>query len=193
MAEIKIEKRTRVWPWVIAIILLIAGLVYIFENRNGDIAEAEVITIADTLSKPASTDDGPVHDYIQFVNEGRTMELDHAYTNGALIRLSNAIRYKAEVTGHDLTAGLDKVKEHAADITDDPYATTHARSIRSAADILVNSMQKIQQDKYPNLESEMTEVKNAAKDINPKVLTLNQRDAVKTFFSKSADLLQSMN
>jgi len=193
MAEIKIEKKKPVWPWVIAIILVIAALVYYFGYRNGDDSATTVMTTADTLSIPVSNNDGPVNDFIQFVNEGRTMGLDHEYTNGALTRLANAISYKAARIGHDVTADLDQVREHADHITEDPFATTHAKSIRSAADILTNEMKKMQQDKYPNLESKMTEVKNAANDINPKVLTLDQRDAVKNFFDKSAQLLQGMN
>jgi len=195
MAEIKIEKKTPVWPWVIAIILLIAALVYFFGFRNGDdaYAEAKTTAAADTTSTPAPSNVGPVNEFIQFVSSGRTMGLDHEYTNGALLRLTNAISYKADEIGHDVTADLDQVREHADNITDDPFETTHANSIRGAAVILTNAMQKMQQSKYPNLESEMDEVKNAANSINPNVLTLDQRDAVKNFFDKSAQLLQGMN
>jgi len=193
MAEIKIEKKKMRWPWVIAIILLIVPLLYLFGDRNGDEANTVAMITADTISTPASLIVEPVSDFIQFVNAGHTMSLDHKYTNGALTRLTKAIRYKSKKIGHEVSADLDQVREHADHITDDPYETTHANSIRISADILTNEMQKMQQDKYPNLESEMTEVKNAANAINPKVLTLNQRDAVKNFFAKSAQLLQNMN
>jgi hypothetical protein len=201
MVEIKIEKKTLVWPWVIVIILIIAGLVYFFGYRNGDgtdtattfTADTTASITADNTSAPASYIDGPVSDYIRFVNAGPTMGLDHDYTNGALTRLVNAIRYKATAIGHDVTADLDQIKEHADQITDNPYETSHAQSIRGAVDILTSAMQKMQQDKYPNLASVMTEVKIAAIEINPKVPTLEQRDAVKNFFDKSAQLLQGMN
>jgi len=52
---------------------------------------------------------------------------------------------------------------------------------------------KNQQAKYPSLVAEATEIKQAAAAINPDVLTLNQKEAVKTFFRKAADLLSKMN
>jgi len=43
------------------------------------------------------------------------------------------------------------------------------------------------------LSAEAADVKSAASAINPETLTLNQRDAVKPFFRKAADLLNKMN
>ncbi len=207
MAEIKIEKKMQAWPWILAIILLIATLVYFFEFRNSDYEDTVATLAADTVATLAmdtvatntpaspemSSNDGAVNDFIQYVHAGHTMSLDHEYTNGALIRLANAIAYKAHEIGCFLTADLDQAEAHAEHITDDPYETTHATSIRNAANLLSHAMREMQQDKYPDLESEMLEVTMAANDINPKVLTLNQREAVKNFFHKSARLLQGMN
>lgn len=54
MAEIKIEKKKPVWPWIVAL-LLIAGLVYyVFLNdnqvQNGSTTETENTTSNDTIS-----------------------------------------------------------------------------------------------------------------------------------------------
>ena len=54
-------------------------------------------------------------------------------------------------------------------------------------------MQNMQKAKYPDLTAQAAEVRTAANSIIPDVLTLDQRDAVKSFFQKSADLLQNMN
>jgi hypothetical protein len=48
-------------------------------------------------------------------------------------------------------------------------------------------------DKYPGLKDEAQDLKNASPSINPKVLTLEQKDAVKNYFAKASDLLQKMN
>ena len=188
MAEIKIEKKSLVWPWVLVGLLVIGALIYYFGFRNNDQPEV-VQTPSDTTELKSDA----VAQYIQFVSEGRTMGLDHKYTNGALSRLISAISAKAQQTGYDVKADLEKVIEHSDHITKDPFETTHANSIRSAADILANAMQNMQKAKFPNLTSQADEVRSAAMSINPDVLTLDQRDAVKSFFQKSADLLQSMN
>jgi len=72
-------------------------------------------------------------------------------------------------------------------------ATRHADKIRSAADALSTSLQNMQQAKYPGLSTEAADVKSAASAINPAKLTLDQRDAVKSFFREAADLLNKMN
>ncbi len=71
--------------------------------------------------------------------------------------------------------------------------TTHADKVRSAADVLSTSLQNMQQTKYPELSAEAADVKTAAEAIKPEVLTLDQRDAVRSFFRKAADLLNRMN
>lgn len=48
MAEIKIEKKAPIWPWILGI-LIIAGLVYYFVVRNDDqVREVEETTIITT-------------------------------------------------------------------------------------------------------------------------------------------------
>jgi hypothetical protein len=188
MAEIKIEKKSPVWPWILLGLLVIGGLIYYYGYRNND--EPGVVQ---TPPAKAEVENDSVAQYIQYVNEGRTMSLDHEYTNGALLRLISAINAKAQQTGFDVKADLEKVTEHANQISEDPFETTHANSIRKAADILTDAMQNMQKAKYPNLTTQSDEVRSAANAINPDKLTLDQRDAVKSFFTKSADLLQNMN
>ncbi len=50
----------------------------------------------------------------------------------------------------------------------------------------------MQQAKYPGLSAEAADVKNAAAAVNPETLTLDQRDAIKSFFRMAADLLSKM-
>ena len=64
---------------------------------------------------------------------------------------------------------------------------------RNAADILSNTLKNIQQEKYSNLIPEADAVTNAAKSIDPDVLTLDQKNAVKSFFNTAAELLNKMN
>jgi len=192
MAEIKIEKKSSIWLWLLLAFIVIAGIVAYFAltKTGDDEPQSTPVATNDTTSNNMSS---PVAEYIHFVNNGRSMGLDHDYTNGALLRLTAAINAKAQQTGYDVSVDIDKVKEHADRITQDPFETTHARSIRKAADILSDAMQNMQQAKYPNLTNELNKVRTAANNINPDVLTLDQRDAVKSFFQESAELLQNMN
>ena len=95
--------------------------------------------------------------------------------------------------GYDVQADLDKVIEYAEMITNDPFETTHADNIRKAGDVLTNVLQNIQKAEYPGLTNEVAELRNTSESIEPGVLTLDQKDEVKNFFSKAAKLLQKMN
>lgn len=188
MKEIKIEKRKPVWPWVLASLGVIALLIYWFGFRSGKEMndKAELISVNENNSTVAG--------FVSFTEDGTNkMALDHAYTNEALLRLTDATSAMAGEIGYDVSADLSKVKEYAAEITKNPFETTHADNIRDAVDILTNVLQNMQQAKYPQLSKEAAELRNATASINPGVLTLDQKDAVKSFFHQAADLLRKMN
>ncbi len=189
MTEIKIEKKKSAWPWILLGLGIIALLIYLlgFSDRKEKEADtAELISVNENNSTVAA--------FVSFTEDDKNkMGFDHAYTNEALLKLTDATGAMAGEIGYDVRADLDKVKEYANNITKDPFETTHADNIRKAADILTNVLQNMQQAKYPQLSNEVAELRNASASINPDVLTLDQKDAVKSFFYKAADLLRKMN
>ena len=174
-------------------IILLTSLIGCNDTKK---TEAEDVDQTDNAADVSGVKENneKVTEFVRFVEEDNTnMELDHAYTNEALLKLTEATRAIAEETNYDVKGDLDKVKEYADKITNDPFATTHADNIRKSADILTSVLQNIQQAKYPNLTNEVEEVRGACAAINPNVLTLDQKEAVKSFFRKSADILEKMN
>ena len=198
MAEIKIEKKAPVWPWILAIIIIAALLLY-FLVFNDDKGETVVVgTERDTTEQVTEddqniTNDGAVAEYVQLITSDRAMGLDHEYTNEAFESLRNAIEARAEQVGYDISADMEQIKDHRDHITNDPYETTHANHIRGAAMVLTNAMQNLQRAHFPNVTDKMEEVRKAADSIDANTLTLEQKSAVKSFFDKSAELLQNMN
>ena len=191
MTEIKIEKKKPVWPWVLLLFGLLAAVWFLF-LRNDQTAPVE------TADKTALIDEHEnnniVAAYVSFINaDTNTMSIDHAFTSEALTKLTDAVDAMANETGYDVKADIDKAKQYAADITKDPMSTTHADKIRNADEVLGTALQNLQQAKYPTLSAEAADVKSAAMEIKTEILTLDQRDAVKSFFKKAADLLTEMN
>lgn len=191
MTEIKIEKKKPVWPWVLLGLGVIALLIYFLTPDQKEGVEEGQDT-ADLIS--VNENNSNVVAFVSFVDDDRNkMGLDHAYTNEALSKLTEATNAMADEIGYSVRADMDQVKEYANKITNDPFETTHADNIRKAADILTNVLQNMQQAKYPGLTNEVAELRNASAAINPDVLTLDQKDVVKSFFNKAADLLEKMN
>ncbi|WP_373493764.1 hypothetical protein [Aquiflexum sp.] len=199
MAEIKIEKKAPIWPWILLILVVIGILVYLFafsgdedDNRRDDRTEQTTEQSSDT--RQVAPNNSTVVAYVSFIKDDPDqMGLDHDFTNEALLRLTNATSAMADEIGYDIQKDLDEVRSHADKITRDPFETTHANSIRKSADILSNVLQNMQKKAFPGLTSEANGVKNAATAIEPEVLTLDQREDVKNFFRESADLLEKMN
>lgn len=200
MAEIKIEKKKLAWPWLLAV-LVIALLLVGFLVFRDLFVNPEAVTEVDVITNTTETDyletnenNDTVATYINFVeNSKEKMSLDHAYTNEALSKLIEATNAIANEVEYDIQADLEKVKEYANMISKDPFETTHADNIRKAADIITNVLQNIQKEKYPGLVDNISVVKSASTSIKPGILTLNQKDEVKNYFAKTAELLQKMN
>ncbi len=200
MTEIRIEKKKPVWPWILLGFVVVAVLVYFLVLRDNDDAITEVPTSTELVGAnekdfiSVKENNSTVSDFVNFVETDKDkMGLDHAYTNEAFLKLIDATYAIADEVGYEVRADLEQVKQYAEMITDDPFVTTHANSIRKAGDILTNALQNIQKAKYPGLTNEVAELRNASEAINPDVLTLNQRTEVKSFFGKAADLLKKMN
>jgi len=200
MAEIKIERKKQIWPWLLVALVVVALLLYFLVFRDND-KNAEAIFGANDITNTNQTDlievkenNYTVAAYVNFIeNSNAKMTLDHAYTNEALLKLINATNAIANEVGYEILADLEKVKEYANMITINPFETTHADNIRMADDILTQVLQNIQKANYPSLAEEVEELKRASESIKPEVLTLNQKDEVKNYFAKASDLLQKMN
>lgn len=198
MAEIKIEKKTPIWPWLLAALVVAGIIVYLFVyDKDDGLAKNDQENAGMVTSTTATDDydaDPAVASYLQYVrNDPDKMGLDHIYTTEALTRLMAATEAKAATVGYDATTELGKVKEYADKIATDPLEETHANSIRKATDILTTTLQNMQEAKYPQLSSEMDKLREASAAINPDVLTLDQKQAVKSYFDRAADVLQKMN
>ncbi len=208
MTEIKIEKKKLVWPWILLGVGVITALVYFlafndYKEKINEVPktselvvtkEADPISVKETELISIKENNSTVATYVNFVETDKDkMDLHHAYTNEALFKLSEATNAMAGEVEYEVRSDLEKVKEYAEIITKDPFETTHADNIREAANILTKVLQNIQKAKYPGLNNEVAELKSASEAIKPGVLTLDQRNEVKTFFSKAADLLKKMN
>ena len=199
MAKIKIEKKKLLWPWILGlggIAVLINFLP--FHDDNGKPIELpepyEIIVPKETDLINVKEKNNTVAAYINFVRMSKNrMSLDHAYTNEALLKLIEAANAMAGEVGYDVRADLEMVAEYAEIITKDPFNTTHADKIRKADDLLTIVLENIQKAKYPGLKKEVLKLKIVSESIKPGVLTLDQKDEVKTFFIKAADLLDKMN
>jgi hypothetical protein len=191
MTEIKIEKKKPFWPWIFLLLGIVAAIWFFFFRNDGSIMqEGSTETEINNMQKNNSV----VSEYVLFIdNDPNVMGLDHEYTSEAIDKLTLAVEAKAKEQNIDIAADIANVMSFADQIKKDPTATNHSDKIRSAANLLSKALVQLQQQKFPNLATEATATGEAASAIDPKVLTLDQREVVKNFFKEAADLLEKMN
>ncbi len=199
MAEIKIQKKAPVWPWIILILILgiIGYLIYAFGTSDEietpeEITEVTTVVIAEENQNPLNN--STLSAYVTLIkNDPNQMGLDHEFTNEALMKLIEATVALSDEIGYDIQKDISEVRKLAEKITRDPFETTHANSIREAVGILSKVMQNMQQKAFPSFSEQASDLKNAAEAIQPDVLTLDQKEAVKNFFREAADFLEKIN
>ncbi|HSO88105.1 MAG TPA: hypothetical protein VLQ91_16255 [Draconibacterium sp.] len=201
MAEIKIVQKKRTGLWLLAVIV-IAILLYFLVFRNNDkVNTTEIVTKENYISETNDTNllgvkenNSTVAAFVSFIeNDASSVSFDKAYTNEALSKLNAATEAMAGEIDYDIRADLDKVKESAQLIANEPFETSKAKNIRNVTDMSTTSLQNMQLAKYPWLSDEVEDLRNASTEINPLALTLEQKDAVMNYFAKASDLLEKMN
>lgn len=192
MTEIKIEKKRSLWPWIVLGLILIASFLY---YRSITSPEDEVLLAPEEIELiNVNENSRAINDFVSFVeSDTNHMSLDHTFTRDALFKLADAVYAITKQTGHELKADLAHVKRYAETITNEALVNTHADSIRKAADILSIELKQIQLSTFPTLTKEADNLRDASSAINPAVLTLDQKSAVKHFFKTAASLLRKMN
>ena len=200
MAEIKIEKKKPIWPWILAL-LLIAIIVYFLFFRETTVITNENTSNDTIVDNTEMIDEGDVNDnlsdvaaFVAFVkNDSGDMTLDHDYSHDALTKLIDATEEVSEKTSFDSKMDLDNARKYADEITNNPEATNHADNIKKATDMISTVLQNVQKAKFSNLAAEADKVKMSSAAVSVKELALNQKEKIKGFFDDAADLLDKMN
>ena len=199
MAEIKIEKKKTIWPWIIIGILLLLAVFYFTSKETAVIDEND--TVEEMYEEPIDDMENEENvtafataltSYSNYIDNAE-MGIDHEYSNGALLYLINAVEAKADQLNVDINADLEEARKNTAIITEDPEALNHANLIRDAGMIISRALTTIQKSEYPNLTTEASEVEMAVSKIKKDEQTLNQKDDVNGFFKSAETLLEKMN
>lgn len=209
MAEIKIEKKKPIWPWIILVLVILAilyFLVFADDDNEMDDLETETEQVEETWEEDTATttwDDETEEDewdtgegvegYLTYISNNEKMGVDHEYTNNALIELINAVQAKADEMNFDISADMQSVRQDAQQIKTDPMSLSHASTIKSAGTKLANILENMQKEEFPNLSNDVAEVKTAAENIEGSTPTLDQKDQVNKFFDEAGDLLKKMS
>ena len=205
MAEIKIEqKKAPIWPWLLGLLLLMLVGVGVYFAVKGDSPETTEEVVANEIpeneilpEETAETNNLPaaVNDFILFANEEKQyadgeMEIHHQYTSGAIRKMGSALVVLADKKGmadqmnvQDLSTKLNAAADN---IQENWKETDHADYIRNAFLQVSGALNQLADG------STNESLKQAAKDIDPNKLTLDQKADVKKFIAETASVMKQL-
>lgn len=206
MAEIKIEKKKPIWPWILVILIILAA-VYFFWYKNDQKHTDNELTNNDTITKIDQSsvymndeDNGEdstalydgrygtvyneqaIADYLSFVDNKESNANQKDYYKTAFSKLIAATKREAEIANVAINTNISSAMTNAE--TD---------KWKMAATDVSKALKSIQQEKFDNLSSEADAVNNAVAKIEVNTKPDNKNDGLDDFLDKSASLLQKMN
>ena len=189
----------------LGLVILAVILYFVFaDDDNDDLLEEEnteqVITPMETeddletviWEEDNLSGDESVSNYLAHIGDTERMGIDHEYSSEALVSLINALENRAEEANIDTDVESEELKNNVRDIKEDPQTLTHANTIKNVGTKIVNLMEKMQMEKFPDISQDVQEVRTALQNIQPSIPTLDQKDAVNSFYKEAGDVLQKM-
>lgn len=211
MAEIKIEKKKPIWPWILVVLVIlgiIAYLVYANQERDdynddfddGVINEQMVEPDTKPLDTRGAYAPGTAYDqYTAFegsIRDSTRIAMDSSYTKKAYYNLCKAVAKKADENNVEDSQALTDLKEFSMLITkvSSPLSSAEsAKNFKTASDKVAKVLEDIQIKSYPELQSQVADLKQVTSEMDGYISMDKQQDNITQFLQKSRDVLKAMN
>lgn len=211
MAEIKIEKKRPIWPWVLVILIVLALVIYfVYENRenedynddfNDDVTTEQIDDSInggmDNAYDPNQDYSGTFDEFSAFedsISDSTRIAVDSSYTKKAFSNLAKAVVAKADESSLQDSEALNDLREYTTLNTNiSSTATGNSKNFKTASDKLVKVLEGIQAKNYPELQSQVSDLKQVTAKIDGSISMDKQQAHMNSFFSKSREVLRTMN
>lgn len=214
MAEIKIEKKKPIWPWILIILIILAAVYFFWVYNDKDIDSTDDGIERDTISQVEDPyrnevmetttyiytgtygnvrDERAMADYFIFVDSLKTDSTARSFYRNGFFKLITATKRQAEIDSVDVNSNISSAMENTEKLTNAPSSTEKAEGAKKAATEISKALKTIQNEDYDNLANEAKEVEESASKIEGAQTLEKQSANIDTFFDKSARLLQKMN
>lgn len=219
MAEIKIEKKKPIWPWILLVIVILA-LIAFFAFRDqisddmsddyGDDLNTERYNDSSTTSVPVSngtvykgsdrdtitSDEFMVYD--RSIKDSARIASDSSYTKIAFVNLAKAVARKANAHSLPSSKALERLKSYSEQTNEASVANTSAengisKNFKSLTDNVTEVLEAIQTKDYPALSNDISALKQDASKIDMNSAMAEQPKQLQAFLENARDLLKSMN
>lgn len=144
------------------------------------------------------TSNSAVQAFLKFDQDHRALagaDTTHEYTADGLRRLAvalGAINEQDAAHRGTLQPRLSALLTRANELEKNPESTRHSEYTRAAFMDAASVMGMLQQQRFPTLQTNVTQVKQAAAAVQPNTLLLQQKATVQKFYDSAADAVRAM-
>lgn len=191
MAEIRIEKRSPIWLWILGVlVLLVVGWIAIGALTDEEpVVEQAAVQPEGTVGTAGAAVPAAVQDYAAFANEPAqpSMGREHEYTAEGIRRLSAALGAFVEQNANDTETRnrFDRFRQAAERLQQDPQSGAHASTVR---DVFTSAVDVFESGRID--AGDVSRLRQTATSISADQPLLEQSETVKEFFSQSSEALQ---
>lgn len=212
MAEIKIEKKRPIWPWVLVTLLVLALVIYfVYENRededynddfNDDVTTEQIDSINSDMDNAYDSNQDYSSTFDEFsafensISDSTRIAVDSSYTKKAFSNLAKAVVNRAEEDSLQDSEALTDLRAYTTlntTISSTPNASGESKNFKTASDKVAKVLEAIQAKNYPELQSHISDLNQITSKIDGSVSMEKQQAALYAFFSKSKEVLEAMN
>jgi hypothetical protein len=207
MAEIRIqEKKNPIWPWILLIVILIiaAILLYLYLDRNNDMYEEDGIVPPDTTTYYERDTLGlgggmepsdEVEQFRAFTTQDTMGAFSKEYVINGLNMMSGAVYSVVQSTDtaqNDMMILTDSLVSYTTNLTD-TASRNFSRDVGRSLTAAYNIISTIQKNKYPELTSEVNELRTSLRNFDSSKPVERQEKPIRNFFRVSGSVLSDMN
>ncbi len=200
MADLDIQKKKSKKPvlWAVLALIAVALIIWVIAGDNEDdvyMENEEVVADPETWGDDSGTAgynqdadaQEAINQYDQFTTDLGAIEINHETSHRGITLLADALATMSTNTENE----VEELRQQADKLLENPTSDEHAGIIRDAFVTAANIIEK-QTENNDALAGEADEVTEAAEAVDGDVLVTNQKDAVKNFFEKAANALNSL-
>lgn len=212
MAEIKIEKKSPIWPWILVILIILAAIYFFWAYNDKDLDTNDDVLTRDTISQVEDPYRNEVEttavytgtygtvkteqafaDYFTFVDSLDTNSADKSFYRTGFFKLITATKRQAELDSVDVSSNISAAMTSAEKLTNAPTPTTKSGDAKKTAEEISKALKAIQTEDYSNLTNEVNNMEETVKKINANETLDKQSAIIDEFFDRSARVIQKMN
>ncbi|MDW5290316.1 hypothetical protein [Formosa sp. PL04] len=211
MAEIKIEKKRPIWPWIIGLLVVIGIILFLFyamskdDNYPNDTITNEY-SRTDTINanRSAIYNTTPTNDTVEHyassatylvklqetLKDSATIGTDAAQTTQALKNLAYATAAKAEESNVYDTAALKNLESQLEQHT---MTSDTPLDLKTMSADITAVIADIQTSRAPNLNTEVSTLKQTSEKLSASTAWAKQQNTIQDYLKQAHNILVNIN